>query len=83
MAQARQAPAGSAQAQRLVAGIRQRHAVAETAMVMMILRAVLVMIGIARMPVIVIRVALHGSNDLTWIDREGTCLHPGAYAKQQ
>ncbi len=83
MAQARKAPIGNAQAKRLVTGIGQRHSVAEAAMVMMILRALFVMSGIAGFPriVMMLRMTIHGGDDLAGIHRECTSLKPGAHAQ--
>lgn len=86
MSQARQASARRAQAHGLVAGIRQSHSVTKTAVVMMILRAVLVMIRITGMPVTVmmmLRVTVHGGDHLTGIRRERTRLKPGADTEKQ
>jgi hypothetical protein len=76
MAHARQAPAWRAQAHGLVIGIRQGHSVTKTAVVVVILRAVLVMIRIAGMPVTVmmLRMFMHGGNHLAGIRREEAAM---------
>ena len=85
MRQTRHAPTGCVQAKRLVAGIGQRHSVAKTAMIVMILRAMLFMFGIARFAgiMVMLRMIVHRRDDFTGISRECTRLKAGANAEQQ
>jgi hypothetical protein len=70
------------QTYRMVARVRQGHSMAETAMVMMIERALFVMRRVAGIPVIMMmfRLHVHGGNVIAGILRDDTRLKPGANA---